>query len=83
LEDLRFTAPVAPGDTIRAKLILKRKTVRQQREDDKYPFGMVWWDVKVTNQENDLVAEYTILTLVKRKDRLDIDIYNHDTIRKK
>ncbi|MDX1641464.1 MAG: aldehyde dehydrogenase family protein, partial [Balneolaceae bacterium] len=74
LEDLRFTAPVAPGDTIQAKLIVKRKTVRQQREDDDHPFGMVWWDVEVTNQKKELVAEYTILTLVKRKNRLDIDV---------
>lgn len=73
LEDLRFTAPVAPGDTIRAKLIVKKKTVRQQREEDEHPFGMVWWDVEVTNQENEIVAQYTILTLVKRKNRLDID----------
>ena len=34
---------------------------------------MVWWDVHVTNQEQVLVAEYTILTLVKRKNQLDID----------
>lgn len=74
LEDLRFTAPVVPGDTIQAKLIVKRKTVRQQREEDEHPFGMVWWDVEVTNQEKELVAEYTILTLVKRKNRLDIDL---------
>lgn len=73
LEDLRFTAPVAPGDTIQAKLIVKRKTVRQQREADEHPFGMVWWDVEVTNQQKELVAEYTILTLVKRKNRLNID----------
>lgn len=73
LEDLRFTAPVAPGDTIRAKLIVKRKTVRQQRKDDQNPFGMVWWDVEVKNQEDVPVAEYTILTLVKRRDRLEMD----------
>jgi oxepin-CoA hydrolase / 3-oxo-5,6-dehydrosuberyl-CoA semialdehyde dehydrogenase len=73
LEDLRFIAPVAPGDTIQAKLIVKRKTRRQQRETDKEPYGMVWWDVEVINQKNDLVAEYTILTLVKRKKKLDID----------
>lgn len=73
LEDLRFTAPVAPGDTIQAKLIVKKKTVRQQREDDEHPFGMVWWDVEVTNQENEIVAQYTILTLVKRKHLLEID----------
>ena len=74
LEDLRFIAPVAPGDTIHAKLIVKRKTRRQKREDDKEPYGMVWFDVEVFNQNTDLVAEYTILTLVKRKHSLDIDI---------
>ena len=73
LEDLRFTAPVAPGDTIQAQLIVKRKTRRQQRKTDKEPYGMVWFDVEVTNQNSDLVAEYTILTLVKRKYKLDID----------
>lgn len=73
LEDLRFIAPVAPGDTIRAKLIVKRKTRRQKRKSDKEPYGMVWFDVEVTNQEEVLVAEYTILTLVKRNKRLDID----------
>ena len=74
LEDLRFTAPVAPGDTIQAILIVKRKTVRQQREEDEHPFGMVWWDVEVTNQKEKLVAEYTVLTLVRRKKQVDIDL---------
>ena len=73
LENLRFVAPVCPGDTIQAKLILKRKNVRQQKKDDKFPFGVVYWDVEVTNQDNALVAEYTILTLMKRKNKLDID----------
>ncbi len=73
LENLSFLAPVAPGDTIQAKLIVKRKTVRQQREMDKFPFGVVYWDVEVKNQDEVLVAEYTILTLVKRKHKLEID----------
>ncbi|MEQ8523767.1 phenylacetic acid degradation bifunctional protein PaaZ [Gracilimonas sp.] len=73
LENLRFVAPVAPGDTIQAKLILKRKNVRQQKKDDPFPFGVVYWDVEVTNQEDAVVAEYTILTLMKRKNKLDID----------
>ncbi len=73
LENLSFLAPVAPGDTIQAKLIVKRKTVRQQREVDKFPFGVVYWDVEVRNQNSEMVAEYTILTLVKRKHKLDID----------
>ncbi|MDX1639253.1 MAG: phenylacetic acid degradation bifunctional protein PaaZ [Balneolaceae bacterium] len=74
LENLRFVEPVAPGDTIRAKLIVKAKKVRQKKAKDKYPFGIVFWDVEVTNQEDTLVADYTILTLVKRKNRLDMDI---------
>jgi len=73
LEDLRFTAPVAPGDTIRAKLIVKKKTRRQQRKTDQEPYGMVWFDVEVSNQNGVLVAKYTILTLVKRKHKLEID----------
>lgn len=74
LEELRFLAPVFPGDTIRVKLIVKKKTVRQQRESDPKPFGMVWFDVEVRNQDADLVAEYTILTLVERKQKLPMDI---------
>lgn len=75
LENLRFTNPVAPGDTIQAKLIVKRKTVRQKKAKDKFPFGIVYWDVEVTNQDDVLVAEYTILTLIKRREVLDMDIF--------
>lgn len=75
LENLRFVAPVAPGDTIQAKLIVKRKTVRQKKAKDKFPFGIVYWDVEVTNQDEELVAEYTILTLIKRREVLDMDIF--------
>lgn len=73
LENLRFIEPVAPGDTIQAKLIVKKKKIRQKKEKDKYPFGIVFWDVEVTNQNDVLVADYTILTLVKRRYRLDMD----------
>ena len=78
LENLRFVAPVAPGDTIRAKLIVKRKTVRQKKAKDKFPFGIVYWEVEVTNQHHEIVAEYTILTLVKRKHKLDMDIFEEE-----
>ncbi len=78
LENLRFLAPVPPGDTIQAKLIVKRKTVRQKRASDKFIFGVVYWDVEVTNQDDELVADYTILTLVKRRNQLDIDIFEEE-----
>lgn len=78
LENLRFTKPVAPGDTIQAKLIVKRKTVRQKKAKDKYPFGIVYWDVEVSNQHDEIVADYTILTLVKRRETLDMDIFEDE-----
>jgi oxepin-CoA hydrolase/3-oxo-5,6-dehydrosuberyl-CoA semialdehyde dehydrogenase len=65
LENLRFTKPVYPGDTIQVKLTCKWKTAKETPPDG-IPQGVVAWDVNVSNQENELVATYTILTLVKR-----------------
>ena len=71
LENLRFTKPVFPGDTIQAKLTVKQKTAKETPTREGalglgIPQGVVAWDVEVTNQDNELVATYTILTLVKR-----------------
>ena len=65
LESLRFVKPVYIGDTIRARLTCKQKTVKEDREGQ-VPQGVVAWDVEVTNQDDEPVAVYTILTLVKR-----------------
>ena len=65
LENLRFIKPVFPGDTIRAQLTCRRKTAREQR-DEEPPQGVVEWHVDVTNQSDEVVATYTILTLVRR-----------------
>jgi oxepin-CoA hydrolase/3-oxo-5,6-dehydrosuberyl-CoA semialdehyde dehydrogenase len=66
LENLRFTKPVHAGDTIQARLTCKSKTAKETPPDG-VPQGVVAWDVNVTNQEQELVATYTILTLVKRR----------------
>ena len=63
LEGLRFVKPVYIGDTIRARLTCKQKTVKEDREGQ-VPQGVVHWDVEVTNQDAEPVAVYTILTLV-------------------
>ena len=65
LENLRFTKPVYPGDTIRVRLTVKQKTAKETPEGG-IPQGVVEWDVEVTNQHNDAVALYSILTLVRR-----------------
>ena len=66
LENLRFIKPVYIGDTIRATLICKRKTAKERKEGE-MPQGIVEWNVEVTNQNDEPVAVYTILTLVKQK----------------
>jgi oxepin-CoA hydrolase/3-oxo-5,6-dehydrosuberyl-CoA semialdehyde dehydrogenase len=65
LEGLRFVKPVYIGDTIQVRLTCKQKTAKETPEGG-VPQGVVAWDVEVTNQSNETVAAYTILTLVKR-----------------
>ncbi|GGE66025.1 bifunctional aldehyde dehydrogenase/enoyl-CoA hydratase [Streptosporangium jomthongense] len=67
LDTLRFIEPVAPGDTIRARLTCKRKIDQGRSSPDGHPQGVVVWDVQVTNQNYELVASYDILTLVAKK----------------
>jgi oxepin-CoA hydrolase/3-oxo-5,6-dehydrosuberyl-CoA semialdehyde dehydrogenase len=66
LENLRFTKPVYPGDTIQVRLTVKQKTAKETLQDG-VPQGIVHWDVEVKNQNNESCAVYTILTLVRRK----------------
>ena len=67
LDTLRFVKPVGIGDTIRARLTCKRKTDRQKRDERGVGQGVVAWDVQVTNQNEELVASYDILTLVAKR----------------
>lgn len=67
LDTLRFVKPVGIGDTIRARLTCKRKTDRQRKDAKGIGQGVVAWDVQVTNQLDELVASYDILTLVAKR----------------
>ena len=66
LDTLRFVKPVGIGDTIRARLTCKRKTDRTSKPGTQGQ-GVVAWDVQVTNQNEELVASYDILTLVAKR----------------
>lgn len=61
LENLRFITPVSPGDTLTVTLTAKQIT---PRETDEY--GEVRWDSLVTNQNDEIVATYDVLTLVEK-----------------
>ncbi|MES2149019.1 MAG: phenylacetic acid degradation bifunctional protein PaaZ [Pseudomonadota bacterium] len=67
LDNLRFITPVAIGDTIRARLTCKRKVDRNRSDEKGVGQGVVAWDVQVTNQHEELVASYDILTLVMKR----------------
>ncbi|KIT16780.1 phenylacetic acid degradation bifunctional protein PaaZ [Jannaschia aquimarina] len=60
LDGLAFLKPVEPGSAIRVRLTVKHKTPR----NDEY--GEVRWHVTVTDQEDEAVAEYELLTMVAR-----------------
>lgn len=62
LEDLRFLTPVSPGDRIRVTLTAKQIT---PRETDAY--GEVRWDAVISNQDDEVVARYDVLTLVEKE----------------
>jgi oxepin-CoA hydrolase/3-oxo-5,6-dehydrosuberyl-CoA semialdehyde dehydrogenase len=57
LDNLRFMAPVAAGDSIRVRLSVKHKTPR----NDEY--GEVRWHVTLYNQDDAVAAEYELLTM--------------------
>ena len=57
LDNLRFLKPVSPGDTIKVQLTAMNK---KKRNDD---HGEVRWQVEVTNQDDEPVAQYELLTM--------------------
>lgn len=57
LNQLRFMKPVEPGDALHVRLTVQNKT---KRTND---YGEVEWHVTLYNQDNDIVAEYQLLTM--------------------
>ena len=57
LDSLRFMKPVEAGDSIKVRLTVKKKTPRNEE------YGEVRWHVTLTNQEDEMVAEYELLTM--------------------
>jgi oxepin-CoA hydrolase/3-oxo-5,6-dehydrosuberyl-CoA semialdehyde dehydrogenase len=61
VDHLRFLTPVRVDDTIRVSLTVKQMTPRSSAD-----YGEVRWDATVTNQDDELVATYDVLTLVAK-----------------
>ena len=67
LDNLRFIEPVGIGDTIQARVTVKKKIAKEKRPDEDRATGIVVWDVEVLNQDEKAVALYDVLTLVERR----------------
>ncbi len=62
LDNLRFLTPVVPGDAVKVSLTAKEITPRENEE-----YGEVRWDATLTNQRDEPVATYEVLTLVSKE----------------
>jgi oxepin-CoA hydrolase / 3-oxo-5,6-dehydrosuberyl-CoA semialdehyde dehydrogenase len=59
LDALRFVKPVKPGDRIKVRLTCLSKSLRADKG-----WGEVAWDTEITNQCEETVASYHVLTMV-------------------
>ena len=59
IDELRFVKPVKPGDRIKVRLTCARKSLRADKG-----WGEVAWDTEITNQNQETVAVYQVLTMV-------------------
>ena len=62
VDNLRFITPVFPGDSLKVILTCKAKNPRETEN-----YGEVRWDAVITNQNDKLVAQYDVLTMVEKK----------------
>jgi oxepin-CoA hydrolase/3-oxo-5,6-dehydrosuberyl-CoA semialdehyde dehydrogenase len=64
VDNLRFAQPVNFGDALKVRLTCKQKTLREGAG-----YGEVRWDTEVTNQNDEIVASYDVLTMVATDDQ--------------
>lgn len=59
IDQLRFVKPVKPNDRIKVRLTCAGKSLRADKG-----WGEVAWDTEITNQNQETVASYQVLTMV-------------------
>ncbi len=69
VDNLRFLTPVFPGDSLKVILTCKQKSPRETEN-----YGEVRWDAAVTNQDDKLIAQYDVLTIVQKKPMKDVAV---------
>jgi oxepin-CoA hydrolase/3-oxo-5,6-dehydrosuberyl-CoA semialdehyde dehydrogenase len=59
IDNLRFVTPLNYDDSMKVRLTCKQKTLRGNSG-----YGEVRWDAEITNQDDEIVAQYDVLTMV-------------------
>ena len=68
IDELRFTKPVYPGDTIQVRFTCKEKIAQEKKEITDIDNGIVKWLVEIIDATNEITGIATILTMVAKKD---------------
>jgi len=68
IDELRFTKPVYPGDTIQVRFTCKEKIAQEKKEITDIDKGIVKWLVEILDATNEITGIATILTMVAKKD---------------
>jgi len=69
IDEARFTKPVYPGTTIGVRFTVKEKIDQEKRSEEDVAKGIVKFYVEVYDDEDEIVAVATILTMVKKLDQ--------------
>jgi oxepin-CoA hydrolase/3-oxo-5,6-dehydrosuberyl-CoA semialdehyde dehydrogenase len=68
IDELRFTKPVYPGDSIQVRFTCKEKIAQEKKEITDIDKGIVKWLVEIIDGTNEITGIATILTMVAKKD---------------
>jgi oxepin-CoA hydrolase/3-oxo-5,6-dehydrosuberyl-CoA semialdehyde dehydrogenase len=68
IDELRFTKPMYPGNTMQVRFTCKEKIAQEKREPEDIPKGIVKWLVEILDETDEIAGIATILTMVKMKE---------------
>ncbi|HSK12988.1 MAG TPA: phenylacetic acid degradation bifunctional protein PaaZ [Phnomibacter sp.] len=67
IDELRFTKPMYPGDSLQVRFTCKEKTAQEQKEPTDIPRGIVKWYVEMLDDAGEIAGVATILTMVRKR----------------
>lgn len=69
IEELRFTKPVYPGNSIYVRFTCKEKLMQEKKEETDIARGIVKWYVEIMDDNDEIAGIATILTMVRLKNQ--------------